>query len=644
MVFQSAARLRILSAALLLSLGLSACPNYYSQDFVRQLDQSYYDKWPRDYVPGKTYTPRSLGEELMPYFRDHAQACGLFSGLNMAFPDRDYIPSEIQNYTGTPLNTRVAPVRRLMGENVFYYVFPQLTSGPPQADLAFEPLFATDEAGVSRTFGLSRDYPVLPEKSENAWRVRQTCGGYLNSHLSSSVEGQQGPPLIPYGAFKAAVQSDRELKSSVVGVSGTFTSPLTRLLNEDEITPDAINLKLRLWYHYRQQAAQGKLSQYLEQMRLLGGFRGLMISRATESGSINALDANGVMTLDLNRMLNVEGKLDARYSVKNTFDAVVYNTLIYCNDQSCDLKPLALPAPEALLSSFKRIQPEGGQDAFSAIQPGRTLRFWQDVAGIPDTYCNPGQARWQLDMTKNGEIFNPALKPRLSVAPLPLDRDGVQRCRFMVEGQLRSDRSADQLAGGQPQLELGFELVNTDPLKHQDQSLQLRIPGRMVFSARNQIQPVVLGKEPVSYERVGSDPRRMTLKWEFDVMFREEQAGAPLVDYGRMSRLSARSTELIRLLENRLEKAGDERLEIRAVPDAQERQFYRVTVLSSKRIDFSEPGSLADEPYTLKTELQVPLKNKETQSVPLELRLSYPVPLASPEAEKGSFWDLFQRP
>jgi len=629
--------------ALLLSLGLSACPNYYSQEFVQQLDQTYYNKWPRDYTPGQTYAAQSLGEELQPYFRDHARACGLFGGLNMAFPERDYIPSEIQNYTGTPLQTPVASIRRVMGENVFYYAFPKLNTSLPQGDLAYEPLFQTDELGLSRTFGLSRDYPVVPEKADS-WRIRQTCGGFLNSHLASSYDGQQGPPFIPYGAFKAAVQNDKEMKSSVVGVSGTFTSPLARLLSEDDITPDAINLKLRLWYHYRQQAAQGQLEAYLDKMKLLRGFRGLLISRANESSSINALNANGVMTLDLNRLVNIEGKLDAKYSVKNTFESINYNTLIYCADK-CDLQPMNLPAPSALLSGFARIQPQGGQDAFSMIQPGRTLRFWQDVAGIPDTYCDSSQARWQVAFKKNGDIFNPNLRPRLSTSPLALERDGVQRCRFLIEGQLRSDRSAEQLAAGQDQLELGFELVNSDPLTYQDTAYQLRIPGQMVFSARNRIHPVVLGKEPVSYERVGSDPRRMSLKWEFDLMFREDQgSGSALVDYGRMNRATGRNNELIRLIENRLEKAEDERLEIRAVPDAQERHFYRVTVLSSKRIDFSQPGSLADESYTLKTDLQVPLKNKETQSVPLELRLLYPVPVASPEPEAHPIWDLFRRP
>lgn len=626
-------RIPLLAAAALATL--TGCPNVYSDDFVRQLDQSYYSKWPQELSP--TALPaHSLGQDILPFFREHAGACGMFANLNLPLPaNRNYIPEEIQRYTGTPLNTPVVSIRRVVGENIFYYVFPGLDQTKPASELGFENLFNVGEGGLARSFGLSRDYPVVPAPGDS-WRIRQSCSGFLNSHLASSYDGQGAPPFIPYGAFKAAVQNDKEMKSSIVAVSGKFYSPLMGLLSEDEISPDSINVKLNLWYKYRNEASQGNLAGFIDKSRLLREFRGLLISRATDTGSINELNANGVLTLDMNMLGKIEGKLDSKYSVKNTFNSIVYNTLIYCEPGGCDFKPMSLPNPELIVKSFAKVSPDGGKDVFSSIQPNRTLRFWQDVAGIPEKFCQKNEARWEIDFTKNNDVFSPSLKPVLVTAPLPADKDGIQRCRFSIEGKVRSDLNNAKLVSDNDSVELGFNLINKDSLSYNGKASQLKIPGRVVFSAKNAIQPIIVGKEPLGYEKVGTDPRSMSLRWEFDVIFREDQQDLnQIIDYARNNLAIGSKARLSHFIENRLEKVTDDIIEVKARPDTDERKFYHVTVTSRKKFDFSNPNLFSDDQYTLNTDLQIPLRNRELQSVPLELKLSYPVPLPTAQPVSG---------
>lgn len=615
-----------LSACLL----LSGCPNYYSEDFVKSLDQAYYSKWPLE-LRQSGYSSQSLAAGIMPYFREHARACGLFANLNLPLPpDRDYIPPEIQEYTGTPLGTPIAAIPEVMGENIFYYGFPDLDPARLPRKLEFQSLFEVNEAGLAQTYGLSRDYPVVPEKGVESWRIRQDCGGFLNSHLASSYDSQSAPPLIPYGAFKAAVQNDREMKSSLVAVSGRFNSPLGQLLASDEISPDAINVKLNLWYKYRAAASQGNLAALLESTRLLREFRGLLISRATSKTSIDELNANGVVTLDLKAVgASAESKLDARYSVRNTFESNRYETLIYCQGQNedqptdCQLKTQSLPAPEQLVAGFARINPETGTDAFSSIQPNRTLRFWQDVAGIPAKYCNKAENRWELAFNENGELFGKTA-PSLGLAPLPLGSDGIQKCRFTVEGRLRKDLDMAKLANESERVAFGFELINRDSLSYAGKQYQLRIPAKVSFGIGNLIQPLYVGKEPLGYEKVGSDPHNSTLKWEFDIVLREQE-GSQIVDYAKIVNAKGLHSTLSRFSENRYQLVGEDLLDVKARVDADGRKFLHVEVRNSKRFDLSDPSSYYDEQHTLRTELQIPLSNRDTETVPIEIRVAYPV-------------------
>lgn len=617
------------------TLGLSACANLYSDEFMRQMDEAYYSKWPQS-VQNEPFGNHSLGENLQPYFREHARACGLFSSISGGFPlDRNYIPAEIQDYTGTSLATAVTSIPEVKGENIFYYSFPALNPDQPAAKLNYQPLFDVDEAGLWHTFGLSHEYPVLPERGVESWRIRQSCAGFLNSHLSASYDGKGTPPLIPYGAFKAAVQNDKEMKSSIVGVSGRFTSPLANLLSTDDISPDALNVKLNLWYKYRRAASEDQLAPLLEQNSLIREFRGLLISRATSKEDITNLNANGVVTLDLQSVagLGAEARLDSKFGIKNTFQSSRYNTLIYCSGQKdgvpvgCQFKTMSLPTPQQLVNSFGRVNPDGGKDAFSSIQPNRTLRFWQDVAGIPAKFCNRNEQRWELSFTKNGEIFTPGMLPTLT--PSPFEKDGVQKCRFTVEGRIRSDLDLNQVAGNSDRVELGFEIRNRDTLTYAGQTQQLKFPGKIAFSVKNQLQPVVIAKEPLVYDKVGNDPHNLTLQWEFDVVL-SQQNGVQLVDFSHLAALSGSNTHLTRFNENRFEEAPNEYIDVRTRLDPDGRKFLHVTVRNSRRFDFSNPLYWYDEPYILRTELKVPLTNKDVESVPVEIRLAYPVPKINP--------------
>lgn len=631
---------KIQHAVFLFSVSLlSGCVNQYSQEFIKQLDQDYYSKWP-PLIQNSAYPAHSLGEALMPYFSEHAQACGLFSDSGLTLPvNRDYIPSEIQKYTGTPLNTTITTIPDVLGENLFYYTFPKLNPEHMPHKLTPQSLFDLNEGELSKSLGLSHEYPVVPEKGFSSWRIRQSCAGFLNSHLAGSYENKGPLPFIPYGAFKAAVQNDKDLKSSIVAVSGRFSSPLATLLSRDEISPDALNLKLHLWYKYRNAATQNQLPQFLEQNSLLQEFQGLLINRATSREYINELNADGVMTLDLSTLnTRLEGKLDSRYSVRNTFSSSRYTTLIYCNGdkkgqgQPCDLKTMPMPTPEQLVNSFSRINPEGGKDAFSTLQPGRTLKFWQDIAGIPSEYCNKNERRWEFALKKQEQLFYPGAAPQLTVAPLPAEKDNSPKCRFTIEGKLRKDLDTAKLAGENENLELAFELVNKDSLKYQDTTYQLKIPGQIVFGLKNQIQPIIVGKEPLGYEKVGRDPQHMTLQWEFDVVMREGENGQ-IIDFAKGGTLTGQKTQLIRFIENRLEQLGQDHIEVKALPDQDGRKFFHITVRNSNYFDFSDPSQYFDDQYTLKSVVPVPLINREHESVPIEIRLAYPVRKERPQPE-----------
>lgn len=608
----------------LLLLPLSACYNFQSDRFLKELDDSYYTRWPR-VLEASEYKPDSMGSALMPFFRGHAKDCGLFGGE--ALPQRDYIPAEIRDYTGESLTSPVSSIQELRGEDVFYSVL----AGPVQAGqaIAHQPLFPIQQMGFARSLGLSRDYPVVPAPG-NGWRIRQTCAGYLNSHLSGAIESKSGIPLIPYGAFKSAVQNDKEMKSSIVGVSGRFVSPLTQLLADDAIDPDAIAVKMALWYQYRQQKS---LDEFLDKARILKSFRGLLISRATDKSSVNSLNANGVITMDLNQLARAEGQLDGKYSVDETFQSMVYNTLIYC-DKDCDLETQPLPQPAQLAESFARIKASGGKDVFSTLQPGRSLKFWQDVSGIPAAYCEPNQSRWQLKFTRNGQLISNSLPVQLTTSPLRSENSRVQQCRFEINAHVKNDPELFKSLTQNDQIALGFEIINRDGLQAGKDRHELRLSGEMFFSTRNQIQPLILGQEPLAYTRIGNDPRRQTLKWEFDVIFREE--GTSIIDYRRLNLLKGQQNQLSRFIENRLETVDNDLIDVTAQADPEQREFYHVVVRNRKAIDFTQLSSLSEDQYTLKSLLAVPLKNNESQPVPLEIRLSYPLVVPSPAASPAS--------
>ena len=99
---------------------------------------------------------------------------------------------------------------------------------------------------------------------------------------------------------------------------------------------------------------------------------------------------------------------------------------------------------------------------------------------------------------------------------------------------------------------------------------------------------------------------------------------------------SASSTAASRFSENRYQLVAEDLLDVKARVDADGRKFLHVEVRNSKRFDLSDPSSYYDEQHTLRTELQIPLSNRDTETIPIEIRVAYPVPKASPKSDPAA--------
>lgn len=406
------------------------------------------ETWP----PARSYSRTSLGSALQSVFARHYDFCG-FEKLK---DRRDYTPPNINRFLGRrSLRTKVESAD-LNGGNLLSYIFTAEETGFPLNRVHYRP----DQLLFNEADGVNLE--PEPREGFDAFLLTKNCSGYLKASLDAGLKP-------PYVAFGAALETDGRRNSTVVAVSGSFVSPLGRILAANDVR--TTELMVQLWRFYQDHPEYARGAYYLTQ------FEGVMVKHLTDAEEIRRSEQTlGInVSVPLGAQLNTD--LTRTTLRENKFAGTDWETIVYADFEGPYQRSglfAPLPTPEEVAAYFYNNPVARAADTrYAALREGGTHEHALIVDGLPAGLAGLG---WTLDRLQSGAYRD---APNLAVTA----QDGG--LRFTVRGF-----AAPELFAPDNTLLLEFLPVSYDLVLPARNGLpELRIPHRVRFPVSN--HPIV---------------------------------------------------------------------------------------------------------------------------------------------------------
>lgn len=372
--------------------------------FQRKLEEARREQWP----PERSYSRLSLGYALQRIFKKHCEYCGFSTNHKR----RDYVPQDISKFLGRRTLRTDVETADIRGGGLLYYIFQEEDIERSFEEVDFSP------SRVVNLSSMQNQFVVNPDENFDAYFMHKTCSGYLRAALEAGVEP-------PYATFRAALDTDQRRESSVVGLSGSFVSPLRFVLESNDYrTTEAM---FKLWQFYKENP------QFIGNAYYLREFEGVMLKHLTSAEENYRIEKEGG--------LNYAGILPPRLSVSlgfgksgtATFAGTDWETIIYTEfDYASDKWKLfaPLPTPEDIQNYLRGINPvfQKAQDLPLMIE-GIEHKHFLIVEGIPEYMT---QNFWAIEQVRPG-IYDG--QPTIDAEPYYDEEGRAGGCRFTVTGR-----------------------------------------------------------------------------------------------------------------------------------------------------------------------------------------------------------------
>lgn len=372
-------------STLLFLLGLFLiCPDAEAQrNNRRNRSNSTTEAWP----PERAYSRLSLGSALQQVFAKHYEFCGFPAASGRR---RDYTPPSLERFLGRrDLRTRVEQAD-INGGLLMNYIFSAEETTYPLDEIRFRP---------EQVLNLQQqEMQFLPQAGEgfDAFVMTKNCSGYLNACLEAGIEP-------PYSAFRAALASDDRRESSVLALSGSFSSPLqTIIAANDQRTNE---LMAQLWLFYQEHPALNGQAYYLRE------FEGMIVQHLSSANDIYKMEQQFGVNVNLPFAARFKTDLDRGRTATTQFEGTDWQTIVYTDfNQVYRREGLFAPLPSSreVEQYFEQLQVVGAPEEEQLV---RELAPYQMRFRFPGLPAEMAGMEWSLtDM--EGELFRepPAIK------------------------------------------------------------------------------------------------------------------------------------------------------------------------------------------------------------------------------------------
>lgn len=549
--------------------------------------------WPPN-IEGGSPAETTLRGVLNRHFGLHASGCELTPNSS----GKDFVPNDIERFTRTNLDQRVAQLD-VAGRNLMFYLH---TSA--ERDLPFDQIVPVPSRVFTRHtadaggLALGGEFLIASQEGFPAWASRRNCAAYLHAALQANLS-------VPPASLRTALESDMNHRSTLVVVEGWFVSPLTAVVQGTDRRSNYA--RMVLWDLYRTEPDLRGGAHYLKE------FRGLMVARALDRESSRRVEAS----IDLNQPLpvgNVTASVAGGYKASNLFSVSDWTTIIY--DLFGPAYPrerayATLPSADELRVQFSSISVSHGQDR--AMSNGVDHTHWVDIEGIPDRMCNAGY--WQLHDLGQG-VYRTS--PAVTLRARPREENV---CRFEVSG-----RPVAALFPGSSRVNVSYTIRTTEQASVAGQRLGRRI--EIPIETVNEPRPALGIAQPVAMLHTNAPERKFSLRWILNVTFVDANN---TVRYDGEARTRDEDVTLV---------CGGESFAASAEGFARSvggNRFYEVVIqtgatLSHEILDVTTPSQ---QPCTVNLTMSVPLRGSAEALVTLNaVRLEFPS--SRPQAPSSS--------
>jgi hypothetical protein len=464
--------------SLLVLLCLSALEPLAAQRNPERVQEKQEELRAATWPPERVYTRATLGYALQRVFRKHFEFCGFAAPIERP----DYVPPDITRFVGSrTMRTRVETAN-ISGGGLMNYIFHQNELALPLDGVNYTPTRLL-QAGAT-------PFLLDPNGHFDAFLLTKNCSGYLKSSLDAGIEP-------PYTAFRAALSTDENRKSTVMALSGSFVSPLKTVLERrDQATTE---MMFRLWHFYQQ------FPEYIGKAYYLREFQGVMIKHLGTAEEARRVDAE--LGININAPLSSELKAQLANGRVNTssFSGTNWETIVFADFQGTYIKQnlfSPLPSPADIEAYFAGLQPvfQLVRD-YPVVAEGLDFQHVVLVEGMTEELC---RQPWVIESV-GGELFS--TNPQLQASWLPPANGAPARGQFVVTGLPNQAVFKVPVAERPTQLNVSYVLRSAQPLG--GRYLRFSVAAQLPLSLHPQLQPL-----PGRFDLRVQDDRQLAFQWQ----------------------------------------------------------------------------------------------------------------------------------
>ncbi|MDA3943137.1 MAG: hypothetical protein PF694_06315 [Bacteroidetes bacterium] len=556
-------------------------PNYIQNKGKEREEEELEKKWP---PKNPNYTDGSLGFQLNDLFKSFAMNSGLTQNEN-----RDFIPKPVANFVGEGKLSQSSELADISGKGLFFYVF----TNDDRIKALNSIIFNNNVSRKINVPGYS-SFDLKVDDDLDNFLITSTARGYIDA----SIEGGIKPPFT---SIKVAGQKEKEQKTALMAVYGSFESPIIKKINTET------EILLTLWDVYKINPTLIDNAFYLKE------FNGV-ISRVTTSNSeYNKLAGAGVLNYSGPVGLKLKAKLEASKENKSIFNATDWNTYVNVqglNEQSRKDLFISCPSIEDIQRHFTEVNSiRIDNNLFVKDFPDdHKISFF--VKGIPTDYI--GDNIWKITSESNNLEAN----PQLTVTEA--QDKGATGAIFTFTCNPNTSIFNTNFSS----VDVFFDIEATNAIYYEGKDFKLtkRFSTPVTLNTDPKIDyPEVIPFEPYSILGTPASSEKF-VKWTFDVEIKSDEANPVRFQSG----IVAKFENII--VKNSNNEIINVNIDINVAGGS--KKAYSITIMYlGERVDYNNIDFSSGENYSFEGDLKIPLEEGVGANTirPISVVLKYPV-------------------